>query len=154
MQQQYHYTSMTARTRPEKLELQAKGAGGVRRRRRRKAVGSQGNRWWRVLVPVLFMESRTVKSVRQDILCIFRVRACVCVCVWGYACRENWGGSGLRQIACKWLYTPLPKSLFQLIHTPSHSPCLFFFLTEPGLTLFNALRWVFCEYQTSICSQS
>lgn len=51
--------------------------GGVKRRRRRRrsreAHSSQGNRWWRILVPVLFMESGTVRSVQQFFLYIMYV---------------------------------------------------------------------------------
>lgn len=55
--------------------------GGMRKKRSTKAVGSQGNRWWRIQVPVLFMESGTVKSVQQVVLCIVCMCACVCECV-------------------------------------------------------------------------
>lgn len=54
-------------------------------------VSSQGNRWWRILVPVLFMEFRTVKVWQEDALCI------VYTCVFQVAClmwQMRWAWSG------------------------------------------------------------
>lgn len=103
--------------------------GGVRGRRRRKAVGSQGNRWWRILAPVLFMESRTVKSVGQDVLCIVYVSLCVYVgrglSLWHMnynftSCTLHLNGwTGLQMIIQSFIHHSLSPHTYTFTFSPS-----------------------------------